>query len=290
MKILCLHGSGTSADIFAAQTAMVRENLDPDEHTFHFLDAPHLWYAGPGVLPFFDGPFYAWWTDQTTDNVKVAAKKLLLRLQAQHPPYDAVLCFSQGCSLLASLIFYFQAEFPNKPVPFRSVIFICGGVPLYVLNTWIEVSEQAKAIEMHNIQQVHAASHDAPRKVAAYMASGVRQRMWDRPTALWDGQEDSKSPCRGMPSLDASNVFGLDLSSLPSNLRIDIPSLHIYGHKDPICTCSLQLAIMSNAEKRLVYDHGGGHEIPFNGHVAKDIANAIQWLEKWLDDDVMDQF
>ena len=290
MKILCLHGSGTSADIFAAQTAMVRENLDAGEHTYHFLDAPHLSHAGPGVSPFFDGPFYAWWTNETTTDVRVATKKLLQELQAQQPHYDAVLCFSQGCSLLASLIFYYQAEFPEEPLPFRSVIFICGGVPLYVLDTWIEISAQARATDMHNIQQVHAASRDAPKKVAAYMTSGVRQRMWDRPTALWDGQDDSKAPSYGIPSLNTANVFGLNLSVLPSNLRIKIPSLHIYGHKDPICTCSLQLAMMSNAENRLVYNHGGGHEIPFKGHVAKDIANAIEQLDKWLDDDVMNQF
>jgi predicted esterase len=281
MRILGLHGAGTSADIFETQTSMLRANLDISTYHFDFIDAPYPWHAGPGVASFYPKPYFAWWEKATAADIKAATQRLLDVLSAC-PPYDAVLCFSQGCNILSSLILLHQSQYPDRALPFRGAIFICGGVPLPILETLIPVSAAAKRQAASAVEALHAASAAAPQKVETFLSSGARQRIWDRPTGLWDGQTEGVVPSWGMPDVDAADVWGIDLSSRPAPLRIDIPTVHIFGHKDPVCIMSLQLALMCNEGTRLIYDHAGGHEVPFNSVVSRDIAAAVRWLEERL--------
>ncbi|KAK2809720.1 hypothetical protein FQN50_003565 [Emmonsiellopsis sp. PD_5] len=59
--ILCLHGSGTSSEIFQIQTIRLRRELS-DRFSFVFVNAPFETEPGPGVLPVFAdvGPYYTW--------------------------------------------------------------------------------------------------------------------------------------------------------------------------------------------------------------------------------------
>jgi pimeloyl-ACP methyl ester carboxylesterase len=59
-RILCLHGGGTSATVFAIQTIRLRRLLPNFE--FIFLSGPFESGPGPGVLPYFEGmdPYFRW--------------------------------------------------------------------------------------------------------------------------------------------------------------------------------------------------------------------------------------
>jgi len=63
--ILCLHGAGTSAAIFEAQTRNIRVSLR-SHYRFIYIDAPYDSAPGPGVVPCFEdsGPFYGWICDE----------------------------------------------------------------------------------------------------------------------------------------------------------------------------------------------------------------------------------
>lgn len=80
----------------------------------------------------------------------------------------------------------------------------------------------------------------------------------------------------GVP-LDPSNVFGLDFTKMPPHLRIKIPTVHIYGIKDPRCPASLQLSHFSDPRLTKAYDHGGGHDVPRTSDVSERIAQLVEW-------------
>src|SRR5271169_5143167 len=75
--ILCLHGHGTSATIFEAQTRNIRSALR-SQFKFVYIDAPYESEPGPGVLPCFadSGPYYTWFLEGTADTSysKIAAE------------------------------------------------------------------------------------------------------------------------------------------------------------------------------------------------------------------------
>lgn len=276
MRILCLHGGGTSAEIFRSQTSAVRWKLDESEYQFDFLDAPYPWKPGPGVGPFFEGPYFSWWEEWNEPGVKKAVDRLLEYLNEQSQPYDALMGFSQGCHLIASTIMYHQAQHPGVPLPFKGAIFLCGGAPLYVLENWLNVSDKAKRIIKESGDALSDVRAQTPIKVKKMLETGERSNMWDMPTALWDGKNQTIGPSWDPPTSDKNDVFGLDVSNLPDNVKMNLPTFHVYGHKDPMCTASLHLANLCAGDKRQIYDHGGGHDIPRPSWVSEDIASGIR--------------
>ncbi|KAL2048880.1 hypothetical protein ABVK25_010832 [Lepraria finkii] len=136
MRFLCLHGMGTSGAIFSAQTSAFRSKLDPQKYTFDFVDAPHE--SGPawGIEAFFPPPNYTFWQSIDPGNIAEAHQWLFSHIDQQREPYDAVLCFSQGCAVVSSLILHHNNEHPEQPLPFKAAVFICGGVPLRFFPAW----------------------------------------------------------------------------------------------------------------------------------------------------------
>ncbi|KAL8922363.1 MAG: hypothetical protein Q9208_005216 [Pyrenodesmia sp. 3 TL-2023] len=260
MRFLCLHGKGTSAAIFKSQTTSFRDRLS-DDFTFDFVDGFLSSDPAPGVDLFYPPPYYSFWNDLAVESVR-KSHAWLRDLLERDGPYDGVMCFSQGCSLIGSFCLYHQAETPDQPLPFKVAIFICGGVPLQVLeDVGIDVSQEAWDI---NNKSAKALAEQA--STDAILKSGL-----DR----WVNAEGANSNETGL--IDPTNVFGLDFTSMPKHAQITLPTVHIYGNKDPRCTASLQLAQFSDPKLRKVYDHGGGHDVPRKTDVSDSIARLVQW-------------
>jgi pimeloyl-ACP methyl ester carboxylesterase len=70
-QILCLHGGGTSAAIFYAQTRNIRRALRY-HFNFIFVDAPTECGPGPNVVPYFadSGPYYRWFSTEAGVSLK----------------------------------------------------------------------------------------------------------------------------------------------------------------------------------------------------------------------------
>ncbi|KAF2136527.1 uncharacterized protein K452DRAFT_193887, partial [Aplosporella prunicola CBS 121167] len=102
-RILCLHGEGCSAAIFRAQSRQLTMAL-AREFDFVFVDAPFPSTAGPGVLPVYEGPYYAWLNrpPQPTDMAVVRAR--IADMVALEGPFAGVMAFSQGGRLATSLL------------------------------------------------------------------------------------------------------------------------------------------------------------------------------------------
>ncbi|MCJ1406591.1 hypothetical protein MMC19_000657 [Ptychographa xylographoides] len=126
-RILCLHGGGSSAAIFHAQSRNLRSLLS-SHFTFTFIDAPLPSPAGPGVLPLYKdmGPFYRWeWPrgseeygdigeEQRTAEGRVVVRRLDAEMKKAREGEDGeenanrgfvgVMGFSQGARAAAGLL------------------------------------------------------------------------------------------------------------------------------------------------------------------------------------------
>ncbi|CAJ2512317.1 Uu.00g053320.m01.CDS01 [Anthostomella pinea] len=326
MKFLCLHGMGTSAAIFKVQTSAFRAKLPPGEHTFTFVNAPHECDATRAISPFFPGPHYTFCRNYTIPEVEAAPLFILAILDAARAagePYDALICFSQGSALAAGLLMAHRIERPGTPLPVRGIVFICGGVPLPLLEVWgLRVPKKAFEINELTGRDLQRKAAAAGMEIRALMEGGgvdgacggggrgatvtkssseKRPPLVRRQTSLWrdtttlyhrrevemferQGGDDNKTSEDGLdpkalPPLEADDVYGLNLTDIPEHLVIDIPTVHIYGIKDPRYPAAVQLAWFCNPDKRRVFDTGGGHEIPRSSQVSREIADAIVWLQ-----------
>ncbi|RMZ78670.1 hypothetical protein DV738_g3767, partial [Chaetothyriales sp. CBS 135597] len=270
-RILCLHGHGTSASIFKSQTAAFRSKLSSD-FEFDFVDAPFPSTGAPGIHAIYSCPTYTWWQQSTPEEIR-AAHSWVAEYARQHGPYDAVCCFSQGCSLASTMALYRSVRQPSTPnqgepqLPFRAAIFICGGVPLAALEDMgLPVSVRA-----HETNKCTGTMlNDMAGRLAELAADRKRIK---RGVSLWDGStgrllhDPARRPAR-------NDVFGLDFTAFPDSARICIPTVHVYGSKDPRWPAAIQLAEF--CDDSIEFDHGGGHDIPRSTEVSTRIADMVK--------------
>ncbi|PLN79540.1 putative EF-hand calcium-binding domain protein [Aspergillus taichungensis] len=257
MKILCLHGRGTSGAIFKSQTSAIRSRLKDCNIEFDFLDGLYSCPPAPGVDLFYEPPYFTYWDNATTTEMRQTTTWLKAHI-AQHGPYDAVLTFSQGCALAASALLLHEAEEPHRPPPFKAAIFICGGSPLPIMES-VGYAISARAWDLDQ------------RTSEALMAQADAESILAQGSSRWSG---GRYLLGGM----SEDEVRREISGGP--VKIGIPTVHVYGAKDPRFVASLQLLETCVAERRRVYDHGGGHEIPRLEAVSTTIVNLIRWALK----------
>lgn len=221
----------------------------------------------PGIDLIYKSNNYSFWEVPSIDNVR-AAHAWLLECLETNGPYDTVCCFSQGCALVATFLLYHTRESPQNPLPFQRAIFICGGIPLPVLDDLgLPISTEAYDINEQT-------SLLLKRKAGAIKEMVANVDKIPKGAGLWDDTTDLLHDPTEQP--DPSDVFGLDFTLFPKDLKISIPTLHIYGAKDPRWPSSLQLVHF--CRDPLTFDHGGGHEIPRSSLVSEKIADLVKSL------------
>lgn len=82
---------------------------------------------------------------------------------------------------------------------------------------------------------------------------------------------------------ERSNVFGIDFGRVPMDWLIQIPTVHVYGAKDPRYPASITLAHFCEESVRRIFDHGGGHDIPRKADVSQALAELVEWCGMMAD-------
>ncbi|KAI8162177.1 Calcium channel [Colletotrichum sp. SAR 10_86] len=142
-RLLCLHGGGTSAQIFQIQLIRLQRILDA-RFDFLYIDAPMDSAPGPGVLPVFEGcgPYRRWVSDDPATPAdefqaqKDTAVSFLKTYIKENGPFAGFVGFSQGCRAISSLLLEHQRgddDFLGPDAkPFA--LFICGTFPPFVTH------------------------------------------------------------------------------------------------------------------------------------------------------------
>lgn len=264
--------------------------LLPDTYQFDFVDGPYPDGPAAGIDLFYPPPYYKLYEHFTLESISEGHKWLLAYIKGTHPlsaiiapdrpgsltppahgPYDIVMCFSQGCSLASSLLLYNQIQHPNAPPLFKGAIFICGGVPLDVVaSLGVEVTDEAREI-------------DESSKVALMMQGSTEAILRDG-YARWTGgfdpfaaDEEGEEKSAALAGQKKRMVFGIDVARIPHETKIPIPTVHVFGSKDPRFPASVTLAQFCSDGLRRTYDHLGGHEIPRKKEVSQRITELVEW-------------
>lgn len=149
--ILCMHGGGSSPDIFRFQTSSLRVALG-HEYDFLYASAPHLATPGPDVLPFFAGmdPFYSWFRpahDDPAAEVDLfndAVHKSVEDYTTRNPGVKivGVLGFSQGAVATTMLLWQRQVGRLAWLPDVRFGVLLCPGHSAVATEYMREVCEK----------------------------------------------------------------------------------------------------------------------------------------------------
>ncbi|KAL4800264.1 serine hydrolase-domain-containing protein [Aspergillus venezuelensis] len=354
MKILCLHGRGSSGAIFKSQTSSICSRLTDLDLTFDFIDGPYPCLPAPGLDLFYKGPYYSFYPDiKTADKTPTATTDIEIILKAQEwlegvirdrGPYDMVLGFSQGTAVASAALLLHAAqvqvqaqspstsprpsapcqlqtpvenedgEDPEKglfspPPPFKSAILICGGASLpllehigYTLSPLTKARDLASRAALKTMASSESIlSHGSNR----WTGSGLNFPAISIPTPYsfsnpyptplptpslsqgpslslgigLDGTISSAIP--HAPSITSENDIRREMTG---PVKISIPTVHIYGERDPRYVAGIQLSEVCERTKRKIYNHGGGHEIPRFEAVSGALADLVRWAVRAAED------
>ncbi|KAI5925652.1 serine hydrolase FSH [Camillea tinctor] len=149
-RMLCLHGGGTNARIFRAQCRALSKTLEP-YFRLVYAEAPFESTAGPDVLSVYanDGPFKRWlrWLpdhavvddDSAIHDIDASLKAAMDADDALGAtgPWVALMGFSQGAKLSASLLFRQQvrlARTGRADSDWKFAVLMAGRAPLVNLD------------------------------------------------------------------------------------------------------------------------------------------------------------
>ncbi|PYH41261.1 putative EF-hand calcium-binding domain protein [Aspergillus saccharolyticus JOP 1030-1] len=259
MKILCLHGKGTSGAIFKSQTAALRARLTDLPIEWDFLDGFHPSDPAAGIDLFYAPPYYAWYRDDTPTEIETCRQHLHDHIST-HGPYAAVMSFSQGAAVACAYALLHLAQHPPAPLPFHAAIFICAGAPLAIMQqVGYEIAPQVWEQDRVS-RQALAAQADA----AAILLKGSQR--WSAGVGV--AVEEEEQAIRKAIVPPAQKV------------KIGVPTVHVYGNRDPRFAAGIQLSQACEEGSRKMFDHGGGHEIPRTERVTSGIAGLVRWALK----------
>lgn len=102
--------------------------------TFDFLEGQIETEAGPGVGGFYDGPYYSFycWPPTGSEKDELSIAEALEDLHAkleEDGPFDGLLGFSHGGTLIAEFLSEYTNRMPMTDPPIRCAVFICSFPP-----------------------------------------------------------------------------------------------------------------------------------------------------------------
>ncbi|PYI01234.1 hypothetical protein BO78DRAFT_20569 [Aspergillus sclerotiicarbonarius CBS 121057] len=254
MRFLCLHGSGSSAQIFDTQLSVLQRALGP-RYEFVFLQGEFPSEPGLGVEGMYPGPYYSLF-DIPTKGRLVDAFALIDEYWESDGPFDGLIGFSQGGSAVASYLL----QPPTARKPFECALFFSSSVPFNPLSPPWSFIDRDHFMDATTGEAI--STDDLMRSI---------------PEAA------QLDPSRH-PNLKDELLLRRYTGFQRDTIRIDLPTVHVYATNDPWyydqCMDTEKLCRALNRETVL---HKGGHSVPWDAGTTEAIIDGIRNMQQALD-------
>ncbi|KAI3320945.1 serine hydrolase FSH [Xylariaceae sp. AK1471] len=280
MKILALHGLGSSASMLREQIAPFIRDLGPS-YQFTFVDGAIPCGRGPGVPQWASGPFYSYATGFSPPEVRDALTRLDDFVK-EKGPFDGVFGFSLGSALAMAYMLDRQSRQSACPFSFAvlfSPIFIASPDGSYceeVVRRMLDDDHEPfrSAFPDGDFAPLLDIGGDAPaiaKKTFAMYLQTVLSMHSMVGMVLPNTQLDffGKGKTDAIPRL---------LHPLLSEDRVKIPTVYVTGERDmpAIAEQSRVAKGLCMASLTHSHTHAGGHDIPFKRSDVKAIVSSIR--------------
>ncbi|KAL7628396.1 hypothetical protein AAE478_002598 [Parahypoxylon ruwenzoriense] len=253
MRIICLHGEDQNGEIFQSDLASLLSRLQHvADLSFDFINGPlqSLDFEGSKDSPRHETPRYNFY--ETTGDIKDIrnSHEWLSRKLDHDGPYDGVIAFSQSAALVSTFLLYRQWYEQELPAPFRFAVFISGSIPLAALkDLGVPVSRETE----HLVAEAELQRDQCLGPLLAH-ATKARRAVFN-----------------------SDDCFGLNLNKIPLELKIRIPTVHVWGEDDPLLPTSTQLAGLCDPYIRKIHVHQGARELPRDEKQLAELASLLEW-------------
>ncbi|KAK1977918.1 serine hydrolase FSH [Colletotrichum cereale] len=265
MRLLALHGVGSSANIFENQLDGLVGSVDAS-YEFVFVNGHVPSHRGPGMSPAVNGPFYSFTEGYSPDEIQAAHNEIAATV-AELGPFDGIVGFSQGASLALSYIYHQQVN--GEEPDFKFAVFFSSIVPFSTDSTYCEREIE----ELCSYRRTGMIVKNLTPKQQVFNDCLVRtfQSALKIGAVLPDFNQDF--------FLDESKAVPRVLHPLLLSERIRIPTVHVSGRRDlPFLQDMHEVGYqMCDPKLSKKLYHSGGHHPPKKASEIKGVVRAVEW-------------
>ncbi|KAJ5128606.1 hypothetical protein N7448_002322 [Penicillium atrosanguineum] len=271
MRILCLHGVGSSGAILEKQMSNLRRELDPSFELV-FVDGPFECERGPGVSEYQTGPYFSHTQGYSPADIAKAISYLEEILEDEGP-FDGIFGFSQGSALMLS--YFYQQQAAENPV---AVNFAC------LFSTAMPCSSDV-SLGHAVISKLRAREHDITDRAGANgrdLTSEEQEFVEILQRTVVDAAiQDPLFPWTDMDVYRRGELDDIPRVMYSSALarKIQIPTVHVWGQNDfeyMIQMAKLSRSLCDQSISKTVL-HSGLHDMPKKQTEIKAVLRGIDW-------------
>ncbi|WPH02496.1 Hypothetical protein R9X50_00536100 [Acrodontium crateriforme] len=293
MKLMCLHGYGTSGAIFQRQLSPIIEALGRN-HQWIFVDG-EVDVGASDLAEYHTGPYHAYHEGIEPTAVQTA-HDLIDAVLDEEGPFDGVVAFSQGASLAISYILQHKRQHPREPSPFGFAVLFSPGFVLspdldykrHILKPLVNhmtferfqalLSKPLNCQQKLTMAEVYKMQHlDEREKNAVYevLQTAVSVLGTRRSLGFENDEVFFKTTANGMIDEEAFPRF---FHPVYTTELISIPTVHVVGRQEPPSLRRLATVARDFCEKSCmtVFEHGDGHRPPRNPGDVMAVVSAIE--------------
>ncbi|KAL0933410.1 uncharacterized protein CTRU02_212373 [Colletotrichum truncatum] len=265
MRILALHGVGSSAKILESQIVGLMRSVDAS-YEFVLVDGPVPSHRGPGMSPALSGPFFSHTTGYSPAEIEAAHHHLAATID-ELGPFDGVLGFSQGASIALSYIHHQQVN--GEEPDFKFAVLFSSVVPFACDASYCE----SEIEELCTFRQSGIGANNLAPKQQVFNDCLVRtfQSALKIGAVLPDFNQDFFS--------NVGESVPRVLHPALLSERIHVPTVHVHGRRDFPFMHDMHEIGYQICDKRFSkkLHHSGGHHPPKKDSEIKAVVKAIEW-------------
>ncbi|KAI4255448.1 MAG: hypothetical protein L6R42_006734 [Xanthoria sp. 1 TBL-2021] len=271
MRILCLHGVGSSGAILERQMANLRRELDPSFELV-FVDGLFECERGPGVPEYQTGPFFSHTQGYSPFHIAQAVGYLEDLLEDEGP-FDGIFGFSQGAAL--TLSYCYQQQAAANPLRTKFACLFSTAMPCSPdVGTGATIISKLRTLEYDITDRARCNGKDLT--IAEQEFVDVLQR-----TVVDAAMRDPLFPWTDMDVYRYGERDAIPRVLYPSVLaqKIQIPTIHVWGQNDFEYMIKMAEVARSICEESMVKTvlHTGLHDIPKRQTEIKAVLRRIDW-------------
>lgn len=264
MRFLCLHGYGTNSAILEATFAPIRAHL-PADWEFEFLEGLAEVPPAFGVDAIYPGPFLCYHKEPSLEELQ-AVYELVMEVVEDEGPFDAVLGFSQGSAMAATIMLY-EAEKKSFPQPFKMGVFLSTTMPF-------DFGSGILRLQYNRDQGLRATHLDAALN-PVIEDMNINWLTDCRSKTVIEEFEARRPPSMLVTEADVKVDVLLRYHPSTHTQRLCLPTVHVIGTNDSYADHGENLFGMCDPRYATLITHDGGHQLPRNTSSVAKVASAI---------------
>ncbi|KAJ8106138.1 hypothetical protein ONZ43_g7165 [Nemania bipapillata] len=272
MKILCLHGVGSSGAILEAQMANLRRELDPSFELV-FVDGPFEHERGPGIPEYQTGPFFSHTEGYSPVHIAQAVDHLKTILE-EEGPFDGIFGFSQGAALTLSYFYQEQAA-DNAPCVKFACLFSTAVPCSPDIETGVAVISKLQTLEYDITDRARRPSRcgltDTEKEFVEVLQRTVVDAAIHDPLFPWTDMDIYRH--------GEQDAIPRVLCPALLSQKIQVPTIHVWGRNDYKYMIKMAELARSLCEDSMVKTvlHTGFHDVPKRQPEIKAVLRTIDW-------------